>query len=170
MIGIETDRLLLRPMQPGDVEALALLWTDAEVTRYLGGPREFRTLREIFAARAGLSTAYDLWPVVEKASGQLVGQCGLVDKEVEGEAVVELVYVFARAAWGKGYATEAAAAVRDYALRRLALPRIVALIHPENGASERVAGKLGMRYEKDTKRPDGKTLRLYVYPKPSEPG
>ena len=55
----------------------------------------------------------------------------------------------ARSYWGRGYATEAAQAVRDYAFNRLRLPRLIAMIDPQNIASIRVAEKLGMYYEKD---------------------
>ncbi len=163
MLGIETERLLLRPLQLTDVEALARLWADPAVTRYMGGPRDFARTRASLEADASAAPAeFDLWPVVEKATGQLVGHCGLLDKEVDGETEIELIYVFARPAWGKGYATEMAAALKDYAFAQLGLKRIIALIDPENGASERVAGKLNLVYERDTLRPNGKTLRLYA--------
>jgi ribosomal-protein-alanine N-acetyltransferase len=92
----------------------------------------------------------------------LVGNCGLLEKEVEGRAEVELVYLIAYDAWGRGYATEAAAAVRDHALGVLGLSRLIALIKPENAASERVAEKLGMQLERDVERRGGVTMRLYV--------
>ena len=165
MEQIETESLLLRPIRAADVEALVALWTDPEVTRHLGGPRDPAQLRETFEAEAGAGEArdVDLWPVVEKASGRVVGHCGLLEKEIGGLAEVELIYVFARGAWGKkGYATEAARALMDYAFGRAGLRRVVALIDPENAASERVAAKLNMRYERDVLRPGGKTLRLYA--------
>ena len=123
-------------------------------------------LRQTFEedARAAIPAQFDLWPVIEKATGKVVGHCGLLDKEVEGRAEVELVYVFDPPAWGKGYATEVAAALRDYARSVLHLQRIISLIEPENEASERVARKIGMQLEKDTLRPGGRVMRLYFLP------
>lgn len=70
--------------------------------------------------------------------------------------------MFAPSVWGKGYATEAASAVKNYAFEELGLERIVSLIDPRNAASERVAIKIGMQFEKETLRPSGKTLRVYA--------
>jgi len=81
---------------------------------------------------------------------------------VDGLSEVELVYVFARRCWGRGYATEAAEAIRDYALCVAGLTRLVSLIDPAHTASERVALKLGMKRETDTVRPNGKTMRVYA--------
>jgi RimJ/RimL family protein N-acetyltransferase len=86
----------------------------------------------------------------------------LLDKEVAGRLEIELAYVIAPAAWGRGFATEAGRAIRDHALARLRCERLIALIHPDNGASERVAAKLGFRHEGDVERPHG-VLRLYAF-------
>ena len=105
---------------------------------------------------------YNLWPVEETATGRVVGHCGILDKELDGRAVYELVYVLAREAWGRGLATEAAAALRDYAFAALGLDRLVSLIEPGNTASERVARKVGMVLEQETVRPGGRVMRVYA--------
>ena len=162
---IETERLVIRDLSASDVEALARMWCDPEVTRFLGGSRDSAEVRRILEEDAGSATPpdVDLWPVLEKGSGQVVGHCGLLEKEVDGSAEVELVYVLARAAWGRGYATEAAAAIRGYAQEHLGLQRLIALIAPENRASERVALKVCMRLERETLRPGGKLMRVYAW-------
>jgi RimJ/RimL family protein N-acetyltransferase len=161
---VETERLIVRPLDAGDVEALAALWCDPAATAYLGGPRTFdavcRTLREDLALPE--PPTFDLWPTIGKASGGVVGHCGLLDKEIAGRLEIELVYVIAPAAWGQGFATEAGRAIRDHAVTALGCQRLVALIHPENAASERVAVKLGFRYERDVERSHG-TMRLYAF-------
>ncbi len=143
---------------------MVAIWTDADVTRYMGGPRDREQVKKMLdaEARSGQSDDIGLWPVIEKATGDLVGDCGLTRKEIDGKREVELIYVFAKRAWGRGYATEAAAAIRDYAFHRLDLQRLVALIDPANAASERVAVKIGLRFEKDTLRPDGTQRGIYV--------
>ena len=167
---LETPRLLIRRLEPGDVEPLAVLWTDVEVTRYLGGPRDPQRVRASMAADAAAveQPAMDLWTVVEKVGGRVVGHCGLLEKTVDGRAEVELVYVLARWAWGHGYATEAAAAVCKYAFEGLGLRRLVSLVDPPNAASLRVAARLGMRLKGETVRPDGRHLLVLVLERPQE--
>jgi RimJ/RimL family protein N-acetyltransferase len=161
---VETARLIVRPLDAGDVEGLAALWCDPAATAYLGGPRTFdavrRTLREDLAQPE--PPPFDLWPAIEKASGRVVGHCGLLDKEIAGRVEIELVYVIAPAAWRQGFATEAGRAIRDHAVTALGCQRLVALIHPENAASERIAAKLGFRCDGDVRRPHG-AVRLYAF-------
>lgn len=160
---IDTPRLILRALAEADVEPLAALWSDADVARYMGGAREPAAVTEqIRAALTAPPRPLDLWPVRERQTGVLVGHCGLLDKEVDGSREVELVYVFARAAWGRGYATEAATALRDHAFAALGLARLMALIDPGNAASARVAHKVGMRRERLTTRPGGRVMEVWA--------
>ena len=161
---VETERLLVRPIAPDDVEPLAAIWCDPQATRYMGGPRQFEAVCR--ALREDLPPAppprFNLWPTIEKASGRIIADCGLLPKEVAGRAEVELVYVLAPAAWGRGFATEVGRAIRDHAATALGCERLIALIHPDNAASERVAVKLGFRCEGTVERPHG-ALRLFAF-------
>jgi len=161
---LESQRLILRRQQASDFTDLVDLWADPEVTRYLGGPRDRDWLRGVFqqTAEAPLTERYDLWPVVEKETGEVVGHCGLLEKDVEGKSEIELTYVFARSAWGKGYATEIGRALKDHAFGELGLERLIALIEPGNVASERVAHKIGMRFDREVIRPGGALREVYV--------
>jgi RimJ/RimL family protein N-acetyltransferase len=161
---LETERLLLRPIQTADIPALVRLWSDPDVTHFMGGPRDRESLEAAFEDDliARSSSDYDLWPVIEKSSSQLVGHCGLLDKDIDGRPEVELVYVLAKSAWGKGYATEMALALKHHAERHMELPRVVSLIAPENVASQRVAERAGMCFVKAIARPGGEVMRLYV--------
>jgi ribosomal-protein-alanine N-acetyltransferase len=161
---LETPRLRLRRTRRADIPALIALWTDPEVTRFMGGPREEATLSKVFgeAADDPFAEVYDLWPVEEKASGEVIGDCGLTLKEIEGMDEIELVYVFSHSRWGRGYATEMAQALKHHAFDTLGLRRIVSLIDPENAGSHRVAEKAGMKLEKEVVRPGGNVRRLYV--------
>jgi ribosomal-protein-alanine N-acetyltransferase len=160
----ETERLVIRPLRGEDIPALAAIWCDAEATRFMGGPRDFDKVCASFHEdlKAPVPSKLDLWPVVVKETGTIIGHCGLLPKEVDGCNEVELVYVIGSGFWGRGYATEAAAAIRDHAFNTLGQARLVALIDPENTASERVARKIGMRFEKETVRPSGKTMKVYA--------
>jgi RimJ/RimL family protein N-acetyltransferase len=151
-------------LQAAHVPALVDLWTDPEVTRFMGGPRERDFLVSEFekTALAPFAEKYDLWALVEKESGTVIGHCGLIDKEVEGTIEIELVYVLAKSAWGKGYAAEIAAALKEYAFQALGLKRLISLIEPGNRRSERVAVKTGMRLEREAIRPGGALRLLYA--------
>jgi RimJ/RimL family protein N-acetyltransferase len=170
-LPIETARLLIRPLEIGDAAPLAAIWSDPLVTVHLGGPRDAATVRRQLEdeVRASVVRPYTLWPVVEKATGQVIADCGLIEKDVDGRREIELVYVLAASAWRRGFATEAAAAIRDYALQTLRLRRLIALIDPENVASARVAEKVGMRLERETQRPGGKRMRVYAVESPGLP-
>ncbi len=161
---LQTRRLILTRVHSAHVPALVDLWTDPEVTRFMGGPRERNFLVSEFekTALAPFAEQYDLWALVEKESGAVIGHCGLLDKEIEGKAEIELVYVLATAAWGKGYATEITGALKEYAFRTLGLKRLISLIEPANKRSERVAVKTGMRLEREVIRPGGAVRLLYA--------
>ena len=163
-ISIETRRLWLRNTLGTDIPALVEMWTDPEVTRFMGGPRDATQLEKSFTedAHNPEPLSYDQWPVIEKSSGRLIGYCGLLDKEIEGEPEIELVYVLTPSVWGKGYATEIGLALRDHAIQKMGLTRLVALIEPENAASARVADRLGFHLDRKISRPGGERM-LYVY-------
>jgi RimJ/RimL family protein N-acetyltransferase len=167
---LETDRLVLRDIEEDDAEALADLWTDPDVTMFMGGPRDYDNMISVFEQDAAASDnelrIYDLWPLVEKSSGQVIGHCGLSDKDVEGELEIELVVVLARQAWGKGYATEISRALLDFAFETAGLERVIALIDPQNETSQHMALKVGMEFERQVTRPGGTVRDLYAIMRP----
>jgi RimJ/RimL family protein N-acetyltransferase len=154
---IETPRLLLRPMRAEDVDALLEIFSDPKVMASFGGALFDReqmarwTERNLdHQARYG----YGLFSVIFKAGGLLIGDCGLEHTDIEGAPETELGYDFRSDYWGRGLATEAAAAVRDYAFQTLGLPRLVSLIRQGNTASRRVAERVGMRLSDEIRRYD----------------
>lgn len=86
--------------------------------------------------------------VVLRDSGTLIGDCGLVWQEVEGVQEPEIGYHVHREHQGRGYATEAARAVRDYAFGTLGCDHVISMIRPENLASRRVAEKNGLTVDR----------------------
>lgn len=94
---------------------------------------------------------YGLFSVILKTEDLLIGDCGLERMEMDGELVTELGYDFRSDYWNQGYATEAAAAVRDYAFDVLSLPGLISLIRIGNAASRRVSVKIGMRLAAELK-------------------
>ena len=93
--------------------------------------------------------------------GELLGRCGIAVREINGRTERELGYLLGRPHQGRGYATEAAAAMRDHALGTLGLRRLIALIQHGNEASERVARKVGMAYERDVEF-HGRVVELFA--------
>jgi len=161
---LETDRLLLRSLRSDDIHDLVALWNDRDVTRFLGGPRDPEQVRQILESELAEPSEdpFGQWPLFEKATGALVGDCGLMQKDVEGTTHVELVYVLAASAWGKGYATEVGTGLMRFAFDTLELDHLISLIEPENRESRRVARKLGMQLQSLILRPDGVERELWM--------
>jgi ribosomal-protein-alanine N-acetyltransferase len=149
MHDLETPRLQFRRFTPDDLHALAALRSDPDVIKYVGSGRR-ESIGEVQALLAKVIAhseqhGFAPWGLIDKATGKLIGWCGL--KYLEDTAEVEIAYGLAKEYWGKGLASEAAAAAMKYGFDRLRVNRIVAVAWPENIASMRVLEKLGMRRE-----------------------
>jgi RimJ/RimL family protein N-acetyltransferase len=150
-VPMTTERLLLRPFEPGDQDAMAVVYGDAQALRFWGPPLDAAEIRgRIQRNRERFEIdGFARWAILVRETGELVGDAGLTRTDVEGVAEIELGWVVRPDRWGLGYATEAGAAWRDRALGELGLRRIVSLIRPANVASRRVAEKLGMIVERE---------------------
>jgi ribosomal-protein-alanine N-acetyltransferase len=149
---LRTERLVLRPVSLADLEDHVALFADAEVVRYLGDgatatPEESREWVERSLER-NASLGWDM-RTVRTIDGAFVGRCGIAVRELDSGVEREIAYALARERWGQGFATEAATAVRDHALASGAGRRLISLVAQGNTASERVARKLGMRFERE---------------------
>jgi len=140
-----TPRLTVRPRVMDDLEACMAMDRDPEVTRFLPGPwtdpiahRAFIEQRMRHAYPVGMG----YWSIV--APEGFVGWVLLTPLDLHGPEI-EIGWRLVRAAWGRGYATEAARPVLDHALITLRLPEVIADIDPANAASVKVARKLGFR-------------------------
>jgi RimJ/RimL family protein N-acetyltransferase len=164
-IVIETERLVLRELVAGDEDALASMFADEDVMRFIGtgGARDRNAARETIEREraAYASRGWGEWATVERSSGDVIGLCGLILwPDVDGEEELEVAYLLDKAAWGKGYATEAATAIRDWAIVELGRTRLVSFVYHDNIESMKVARKLGMTWEKDA-RYHGAHLAMY---------
>lgn len=151
MNRLETERLLLREWREDDFESYARICADAEVMRYLSGQPMSRAeaWRHLaFIVGHWHLRGYGHWAVEEKASGRLIGRMGFLNPE--GWPGFEVGWTLGRDSWGKGYATEGARRMLDYAFGELGRGHVVSVIHPENRASIRVAEKMGERLEGET--------------------
>ena len=145
-VVLETPRLLLRELDEADLERLAALLGDPQVMRHWPRPLTREEAAEWIARQRQryAEDGYGYWLLVERASGQPVGQAGLMECAVDGVSELGLGYIVARAHWRRGFATEAAAACLAHG-RDVLCRRPIALIRPQNEPSIGVALKLGLR-------------------------
>ncbi|MFN6481559.1 MULTISPECIES: GNAT family N-acetyltransferase [unclassified Nostoc] len=149
---LETQRLFLREMTLSDLDALLLVLGDAESMRYYPKPFDREMVQKWIDRHRHSYTQHGvgLWAMVLKATGEVIGDCGLVWQEVEGHRELEIGYHVRRDQQMQGYATEAAYACQDYAFNVLGSPRVISLIRPENIPSRRVAEKNGLKVVQKT--------------------
>jgi len=154
-LEIESNRLVLRLMQPSDLDGLFKIFSDTKVMDAFNHPPFTIEQMERWMARNLSHQAefgYGLFSVILKSENLLIGDCGLEIMEVEGQQKTELGYDFRSDYWNKGYATEAASAVRDFAFSSLKLPGLISLVRAGNLASKRVAEKVGMHLDEEIER------------------
>jgi RimJ/RimL family protein N-acetyltransferase len=158
-----TARLVFREMSENDLDVMAELLGDPEVMTYYDHPKDRTEALDWIKWNQGLyqERGFGLWLLELRESGAFVGDCGLTPQDVEETIEIEVGYHVRRSLQGRGYATEAAAASRDYARDVLGLDRLVAIIHPDNVASQRVAEKIGLALEKTVER-HGRPRRIYA--------
>ena len=154
---LETERLRLRAHRADDHAACTAIWSDPEVTRYVGG-RPF-TAEEVWKRLlqyAGMWSllGYGYWAVEEKSSGRYIGDIGYADLKRDMlpslDGMLEFGWVLALHAHGNGYASEAIAAVTAWGEQHFSALRAVCIIAPENLPSIRVAEKAGFQRWQET--------------------
>jgi RimJ/RimL family protein N-acetyltransferase len=151
--ALRTTRLTLRRWRWTDADRLAEINGDADVMRFIGvGKVLDRAASDGLIARFEHEwdqRGFSLWAVDDDDG--LVGFCGLTVPTFLPDVLpaVEVGWRLHRSAWGRGYATEAASAALEWGFEHLSLGEVLAIVHPDNGRSLRVASKLGM-----TRRPD----------------
>jgi RimJ/RimL family protein N-acetyltransferase len=175
-VQLETERLILRLPEPGDLDGYAAIFGDPEVMTFLGMTTKTRE-----ESAAGIKRMLRHWErhgiglfsVVLKADGRLLGRVGFLlwdperwanamREDLDGELETEIGWTLGSEHWGQGYATEGAIACRDWALGDLRLTRLVSIIASGNTASIRVAEKIGETFERaDLPGPFDRRVDLY---------
>jgi ribosomal-protein-alanine N-acetyltransferase len=152
MLILETDRLLFRDHELGDLDAYCAMEADPEVRRFVGGQPRSREAAEEKFRRVYLPPVPDrlaLWATVYKPEQVYIGYCGLYGHFgpdgglIPGEGT--LGFYLARPYWNRGLATEAGRAFVDFGFRELNMTKIVAVAQIDNVTSIRVLEKLGLR-------------------------
>jgi RimJ/RimL family protein N-acetyltransferase len=176
-VRLETERLLLRLPEARDVDGYLTVFGDPQVVTFLG--RGTATRKDCVAGVEQMRRHWDrygtgLFSVVRKEDERLLGRVGFLmwdperwvsamHEELEGELETEIGWTLASEHWGRGYATEAAVACRDWALGELGLRRLVSVIAPDNTASIRVAERIGETLEReDLPGPFDRRVDLYA--------
>ena len=149
-VFLTTERLLLRPFTPADLDDLCALDSDPAVMRYINGgtptPRDVirdQTLPR-FARPNERFAGYDFWAAIERSTGEFLGWFEFRPPEVGPTDEVELGYRLRQEAWGKGYGTEGARALIRKGFTELGVRRVVASTYQDNIGSQRVMQKAGM--------------------------
>jgi len=163
--AIETDRLTLRGHRLDDFADYMALWTDPEVTRFIGGrpsTREEVWGRLLRNVGHWASLGFGYWVIVEKESERFIGEVGFADFrrviEPSLDEMPEIGWALAPYSHGKGYATEAARAAIAWGEAHFGPIRTACIIAPENEPSIRVAEKCGYREFRRTTYKDQPTI------------
>ena len=154
-VAAETERLRLRDWAPGDEQAFYAILNTPAVMEHLGGVQTPEQWHEGFDRIAGYTRDYGhtFWIVEDKASGEMLGFCGLKRVNTPGSGDLmgtpEIGWRLRESAWGQGIASEAAAASLDLAFGRFGYPSVVALTVAANVPSQRLMERLGMQRRED---------------------
>jgi RimJ/RimL family protein N-acetyltransferase len=141
---LETERLVLREFRADDFETYAEMLADPEVTRFIApAPMNRADAWRSLSAAIGHWTlrGYGRWAVTRKSDGAFLGPVGMINPE--GWLALEIGWTIGKQHWGKGYATEAAAAAMRYAFLTQPVDSLISCIDPENTPSQAVAMRLG---------------------------
>lgn len=165
---LETDRLVLRAPQASDFEPVAAFFADADRSWGFGGPQNRNEAWRWFASMIGHWSlrGFGFWMVETKAEGDLIGMVGLW--EPEGWPEPELGWVMFANGEGKGYALEAAKAVRNHAYSALGFATLSSNIFPGNARSVALAERMGAVKEREYENISHGTEMVYRHPGPEE--
>ncbi|MBT4776581.1 MAG: GNAT family N-acetyltransferase [Crocinitomicaceae bacterium] len=149
-----TERLSIRMLTENDIDSWELFLKDTDVFEYYPSTMQYN---ENYAhdwitkqIQRYQDEGFGLMALIDKESGVLIGQCGLIRQKLDGLDEVEIGYHIRKEYRGNGYATEAAKHFKKVAFNQLFLDSVISIIHPENIASQMVASRNGMTKEKST--------------------
>lgn len=166
-IILETKRLLLRLQGLDDLDSLWALYCNPNITKFIpDAPRSYEEAKEELEWFMNGHPKYPelgLWATIHKDSGKFIGRCGLLPWTIENQFDIEVAYTIAEDYWGQGLATEAAQGILDYGFETLQLSRLICLIDPDNVASQKVAQKIGMKFERKVDGYEGDNIPFFIY-------
>ncbi len=145
-VVLTTERLTLQELTDADLDFMARILGDPQVMRFWPRPHTRDEARQWIEKqqRRYAADGVGYWLALERDGSGPVGLAGVVMTPVQGRDEPAIGYILLKDRWGRGYASEAAAACRDYVLGAMGRERVVTLIRPENAPSLRVAERIGM--------------------------
>ena len=148
---LETERLFLREMTMDDFDALYAVLSDAEIMQHYPYSFDEERVRSWIERNMKRYTddGFGLWAVCLKDTGEMIGDCGLTLQNIDGTMLPEIGYHIRRDQQRKGYAKEAAAAVRDWAFQNTEYPALYSYCKYTNVGSFKTAESIGMHFEKE---------------------
>ena len=154
---LETERLWLCAWSESDLEIARPIFTDPDVMRYINGgqPLADADIHSFIARQQNhfRSRGFCFWKLLLKQQERrFAGFCGLQPLELDGESEVEIGWRLMKENWNRGLATEAACAALNHTVKKARLSRVIAIAMPENRPSLRVMEKLGMNFERATRK------------------
>ena len=166
----QTERLHFRLLQDSDFDEWTKLFYNKDAARFLGmdpslSPKELcqswfdKSFKRYEDELGGMNV------LVDKQSGRLIGQCGLLIQTIQDEQRMEIGYSILPEFWGQGFATEAAVKHKNVAFENNYTDSLISVIHPENIGSEKVALKNGMQVEKFIDDYKGMPVRIFCIKK-----
>ncbi len=144
-----TQRLSIRPLTLADQKAWAPFFVQNESLRFFDldpelSPEQKAELWINWQLDRYAQNRFGLLGLVSKENNTLIGMCGFLTQEINGQTEIEIGYHVLPAYWGKGFATEAAQYFKNYAWQQKLTDSLISIIHVDNIRSQRVAGKNGM--------------------------
>lgn len=166
----ETERMRCRRWMRKDFDALFAVYSDREAMRWVGdgepitesGCKKWFEVTHANYAKRG----YGMFSLESRASGEVMGFCGLVHPG--GQTEPEVKYAFLKSHWGMGLASEAVPALLEYGARQHGLARVIATVAPANLASQRVLQKSGMHLVQQRENEDGSLSRVFEWLAPPD--
>ena len=148
---LETKRLFLREMTMSDLDALFAVLGDKEIMQHYPYSFDEERVRSWIERNMKRYTddGFGLWAVCLKDTGEMIGDCGLTLQNIDGTMLPEIGYHIRRDQQRKGYAKEAAAAVRDWAFQNTEYPALYSYCKYTNVGSFKTAESIGMHFEKE---------------------
>ena len=148
---LETKRLFLREMTMSDLDALFAVLGDKEIMQHYPYSFDEERVRSWIERNMKRYTddGFGLWAVCLKDTGEMIGDCGLTLQNIDGQMLPEIGYHIRKDQQRRGYAKEAAAAVRDWAFQNTEYPALYSYCKYTNVGSFKTAESIGMHFEKE---------------------
>ena len=160
---IETTRLILREMTENDFASLYSIFSDPDTMKHYPAPFDEEKVRRWIAVNQERyrTFGFGLWTVVLKATGEVIGDCGITMQNIHGVIRPEIGYHIGKTWQRRGYASEAARACRDYLFENTPFEAVFSYMKYTNAASYGVAEKNGMRFMEEYADPINVRTKVY---------